>query len=38
MPEHQKVQKTSQKIQNIQDKRRNMQEENAAARDVEAPR
>ena len=31
MPEHQKVQKKSQKIQGIQDERRNMQKENVAA-------
>ena len=31
MPEHQKVQKTSQKIQSIQNKRRNMQKDSIAA-------
>ena len=31
MPEHQKVQKRSQRIHNIQDKRRNMQKESTAA-------
>ena len=33
MPEHQKVQKRSQKIQGIKDKRRNMKKENAAAQE-----
>ena len=33
MPEHQKVQKRSQKIQNIQDNRRNVQKESAAAQE-----
>ena len=33
MPEHQKVQKRSQKIQSFQDKRRNLQKESTAAKE-----
>ena len=33
MPEHQRVQKRSQKIQSIQDKRKHMQKESLAARE-----
>ena len=33
MPEHQKVQRKSQKIQSLQDKRRNLQKENAVAKE-----
>ena len=33
MPEHQRVQKMSQKMQSIQDKRRNLQKESLAARE-----